>query len=83
MSPFMKQILDEARPKIMEEVGPDFVNQGRVETLLRLLGRKFGPLSDDTVQRVHMADTHQLEQLADNLLDSETLEDVFGGGKAQ
>jgi predicted transposase/invertase (TIGR01784 family) len=52
--------------------------EGHSELLLRLLIRKFGPLSSTTQQRVTSADVGELDAWALNLLDARTLEEVFG-----
>ncbi len=58
------------------------MQQGRVEgeraVLERLLHRRFGILSPETAQRLDQASAADLEAWAENLLDADTLEDVFG-----
>lgn len=51
--------------------------EGEAVLLERLITRKFGPLSDDTQARLKTATLDQIEQWAENILDAETLEDVF------
>ena len=55
--------------------------QGRVEgertALERLLRRRFGPLSPEVDERLSAAFADELEAWADNVLDAETLADVF------
>ena len=55
--------------------------RGRVEgeraLLRRLLRRRFGVLSPETVARVDRASAHDLEVWADNVLDAGTLDEVF------
>ena len=45
--------------------------------LERLLSKRFGPLSDDTRQRLTQATSDQLETWAERLLDAPTLSAVF------
>jgi hypothetical protein len=47
--------------------------------LLRLLGKRFGPVGDDLRQRIAEATTEQLEAWTDNILDAETPAAVFDG----
>ena len=58
------------------------MNRGRVEgeraLLRRLLRRRFGVLSRETVARVDHASTRDLESWAENVLDAGTLDEVFG-----
>jgi len=50
---------------------------GEEKLLERQLTRRFGPLNEETRQRLQAADLDQLERWADNILDAQTLEDVF------
>ena len=58
------------------------MQQGRVEgertVLERLLHRRFGILSPEIAQRLDQASAANLEAWAENLLDADTLDDVFG-----
>jgi len=47
--------------------------------LQRLLSRRFGPLSQETLTRPRRASPEQLETWTDLLLDAWRLEDVFQG----
>ena len=53
------------------------MQQGEVILLKRLLSRRFGTLDAVTVKRLEAASTDDLEQYAENLLDANSLEDVF------
>jgi len=55
------------------------VQEGEVAVLLRLLTRKFGVLPEPIEKRVRGATTAQLETWSLNILDAETLEEVFLG----
>ena len=57
------------------------VQQGRVDgermVLERLLRRRFGPLTPEVADRLNRATAADLETWADNVLDAETLDNVF------
>ncbi|WP_068635555.1 DUF4351 domain-containing protein [Thauera butanivorans] len=56
------------------------LQQGELTVLTRLLTRRFGPLDAATRERLQNATPAELEHWADNILDAQTLEDVFGQG---
>jgi len=51
--------------------------QGEARTLLRLLERRFGPVSELMQARVSAADLDSLDQWLDRVLDAPTLDAVF------
>jgi len=51
--------------------------EGELAVLKRLLARKFGPLPEGIEQRLKAATPAQLETWSLNILDAETLEEVF------
>ncbi|MGB3274662.1 MAG: DUF4351 domain-containing protein [Castellaniella sp.] len=51
--------------------------KGKVETLLLLLQRRFGPMDTETTKRIQSAKPAKLETWSLNILDATTLEDVF------
>jgi hypothetical protein len=51
--------------------------EGRAETILRLLAKRFGPLPADAVHRVRNGTDADLDHWADRLLDAKALRDVF------
>ncbi|MDE0224233.1 MAG: DUF4351 domain-containing protein [Gammaproteobacteria bacterium] len=57
------------------------MQQGRIDgeraVLERLLRRRFGLLAPAVADRLNQASTAELENWADNVLDAETLDDVF------
>jgi hypothetical protein len=57
--------------------------EGRIEgesaLLGRLLSRKFGPIPADVLARLRGASSRELETWGVNLLDADTLDDVFAG----
>ncbi len=52
--------------------------EGQADLLLRLLTRRFGTIPDTTTERIRAATAEQLETWSLNILDAETLGDVFG-----
>jgi predicted transposase YdaD len=52
-------------------------NQHAIETVLRLLARRFGDLPETIVQRVNAATLAELDRWTDRILDARTLDDVF------
>ncbi len=51
--------------------------EGKLDILLRLLTRRFGPLDAATEQRLQKASVDDLERWTDNILDARTLDEVF------
>jgi len=52
--------------------------EGRAETILRQMGKRFGPLPAEIEQRVRSATLPELERWTDRILDAKTLAEVFG-----
>ena len=50
-----------------------------IDILTRQLTRRFGTLSNDTLDRLNIATTEQLEHWTDTILDAKTLKAVFDG----
>ena len=73
----MAGVIQRARDEGMQQG----MRQGRVEgervVLERQLRRRFGPLSPPIAQRLHGASAADLETWAENVLDADTLDDVF------
>jgi hypothetical protein len=61
----------------MPTLAEQWVRQGEVKVLLRLIGRKFGPPSDGVRQRIEGADEDTLFRWAERVLDAESLEAVL------
>jgi flagellar biosynthesis/type III secretory pathway protein FliH len=55
------------------------LHDGQVRMLLRLLERRFGPVSDAVRMRVTAADPGTLERWFDRTIDAPTLDAVFSG----
>ncbi len=53
------------------------IQKGELNVLLRQLTRRFGPLDTATEQRLQRATSDELERWADNILEAETLDEVF------
>ena len=51
--------------------------QGTASVLLRLLNRRFGPLSADVTRRLAQSTPEQLEIWAERVLDARTIDEVF------
>lgn len=51
--------------------------RGERSLLYRQLARRFGPLDQQTETRLQQATTVDLERWADNILDAQTLDEVF------
>jgi predicted transposase/invertase (TIGR01784 family) len=54
--------------------------EGRVEALLRLMSRRYGPLPDRITTRVRAATPQELDDWTDRILTAPTLEDLFALG---
>ena len=52
--------------------------EGEATLLMRLLERRFGPLSTALKQRIASTDAETLLTYGDRVLDAKTLDDVFG-----
>ena len=53
------------------------IEQGERSLLYRQLTRRFGPLDQITETRLQQATSDDLERWADNILDADTLDEVF------
>jgi hypothetical protein len=53
--------------------------EGQADLLLRQIQRRFGAVDEATAQRIRSAQAQELETWSLNILDAETLEDVFRG----
>ena len=78
----MAGVIQRARDEGMQQGRVEGMQQGRVEgeraVLERQLRRRFGLLPPATASRLDRASTADLETWAENVLDAETLDDVFG-----
>jgi hypothetical protein len=76
------EILPDQEERIMsiaaEEFRAEGKAEGKAEVLLRLLHRRFGPLSDAIMAQIRTADCQQLDIWLDNILDARSVNGVFG-----
>ena len=77
----MQEGMQEGMEQGIEQGMQQGVRQGRVEgervVLARLLQRRFGPVPAELTERLTQASTADIETWAENVLDAETLDDVF------
>ena len=80
----MAGVIERARDEARQEGMERGVRQGRVEgeraVLERQLRRRFGRLSPQAAERLRRASAADLEIWADNVLDADTLDEVFRPG---
>jgi hypothetical protein len=69
--------LGAARDEGLEEGLAKGIAKGEATVLERQLRRRFGPLGDDTLARLHTAAPEQLELWAERVLDAPDLAAVF------
>lgn len=81
-SNIMAGVIQRARDEGMQQGVRQGMRQGRVEgeraVLERQLRRRFGLPSPEIAERLNQASAAELETWADNVLDAQTLDDVFG-----
>ncbi|WP_158047485.1 Rpn family recombination-promoting nuclease/putative transposase [Skermanella pratensis] len=77
MSNALREVMAEARAEgaILGEAKGKA--QGKAEMLLRQLGRRFGPVPEETAQRVRAASMDDLDRWAETIFDAPTLDAVF------
>lgn len=63
--------------KWLKEGRIEGLKEGETQLLKRQLARRFGPLSQETLDRLSQASRGQLETWGLNLLDAATLDEVF------
>ncbi|WP_323012586.1 DUF4351 domain-containing protein [Castellaniella sp.] len=61
----------------LEQGREEGIEQGQALLLLGLIERRFGPVSDETVQRIQQANRQQLTAWSLNILDAKALDGVF------
>jgi hypothetical protein len=76
----MTGLAERLRSEGMEQGMQQGMQQGEQTLLSKLLVRRFGPLDAETDQRLQQATTDELERWAENLLDAESLAEVFSDG---
>jgi hypothetical protein len=75
--PIMQTFIDRYIEQGMKEGMQQGMQQGEAAVVLRLIERRFGPLSDDVRQRVTQADPNTLLQWSERILDANSLEEVL------
>lgn len=63
--------------RLLNEGRQEGMQKGEQNILLRLLVRRFGPLDAATEQRLQQASSEELARWSDNILDAQTLDEVF------
>jgi hypothetical protein len=53
--------------------------EGKIELLLRLAQRRFGPLSEDQARRLRSCAPDELDAIGERLLDAPSLDEAIGG----
>ena len=75
------EAMQQGRQQGVQQGRQQGMRQGRIEgermVLERLLRRRFGPLAPEVADRLNRATAADLETWADNVLDAETLDEVF------
>jgi hypothetical protein len=80
------QAMDPAKYEYQSEFARRYVAQGKAEgelhgqatVLIKLLGRKFGPLTAETTARIQQASAEELDRWAERLLDAASLDELLG-----
>jgi Putative transposase, YhgA-like/Domain of unknown function (DUF4351) len=72
------EMMDRVEKKVTEKV----TEKAQRDLLLRMLGRRFGSLPADVVERIEQAGTDEIEHWADCILDATSLEDMFAASDA-
>ena len=67
----------EGKEEGMQQGKEEGMQDEAIKLLERQIKRRFGPISEETRHRLQSADIEQLERWADNILDAQTLEEVF------
>ncbi|MGW5921992.1 DUF4351 domain-containing protein [Nocardia fluminea] len=73
-------LIDRLEPRAKEVIvttGEMLRAEGEANLLIRLLGRKFGELSESTIQQVRAASSGELHRWADQILTASTIEDTL------
>lgn len=65
--------------RIKEDGHKEGHTEGQREVLVRLLERRFGPLSQSMLARIQSADTNALRAWTDRIFDATSVDDVLGG----
>ena len=55
------------------------LTEGKIELLLRLAQRRFGPPSDEQARRLRSCSQTELDAIGERLLDARSLDEAIGG----
>ena len=77
MAEGLEKGLEKGLQKGLEKGREEGRTQGTASVLLRLLNRRFGPLSADVTRRLAQSTPEQLEIWAERVLDARTIDEVF------
>jgi predicted transposase/invertase (TIGR01784 family) len=73
---FYQDVLEEGRQEGRQVGLQEGQQKGEVSIALRLLKKRFGPIAPETVQQIEALSLHEVEDLADALLDFRSLNDL-------
>jgi hypothetical protein len=65
--------------KLRAEGRIEGIAEGKIELLLRLAQRRFGPLSEDQARRLRFCSPDDLDAIGERLLDAQSLDEAIGG----
>ena len=77
MAEGLEKGMEKGLEKGLEKGREEGRTQGTASVLLRLLNRRFGPLSADVTRRLAQSTPEQLEIWAERVLDARTIDEVF------
>lgn len=77
MTTWLQTYVDQGVAKGFQQGRAEGKAEGKADMLLRLLHRRFGPLTTEVETRVRAADSDQLDEWSERFVDAGTLADVF------
>ncbi len=77
ISSFERKAMEKGVAQGLEQGLEQGVVQGSLSILLKQLSHRFGELDPTVLQKLHEASPEQLERWAENILDAQTLDEVF------
>jgi hypothetical protein len=79
--PFLNDVFEKGVVEGFDKGRLEGETHGRAETLLRLLGKRYGAIPASIIDRVHAAGIEDLDRWADAVLDAPSLDAVFDPSK--
>jgi hypothetical protein len=76
------EMMERVEKKVTQQITEKVTEKAQRDLLLRMLGRRFGSLPADVVERIEQAGTDEIEHWADCILDATSLEDMFAASDA-